>query len=81
MPSQLQTYCNIVELMRLRHEIILAASECAILQQIYKKQAAACKIANLEVFLSDCINFDAVDIHDDQANMVNFFDDGTSHSI
>ena len=31
-PSMLQTYCNIVELMRLRHEIILAASECSVLE-------------------------------------------------
>lgn len=31
-PTQLQTYCNIVELMRLRHEIILAASECNMLE-------------------------------------------------
>ena len=34
-PSLLTTFCNMVELMRLRHEIILAASECCILQQIY----------------------------------------------
>ena len=38
-PSMLTTYCNMVELMRLRHEIILAASECAVLQQIYMNQA------------------------------------------
>ena len=31
-PSQLQTYCNMIELMRLRHEIILAASECNVLE-------------------------------------------------
>lgn len=31
-PSQLQTYCNAVELMRLRHEIILAATECSVLE-------------------------------------------------
>lgn len=80
-PSQLQTYCNIVELMRLRHEIILAASECAVLQQIYKNQAQACKIANASVYLSDFINFDPVDINDDQEQLINWFDEGTSHSI
>ena len=39
MPTLLTTYCNMVELMRLRHEIILAASECCALQQVYLKQA------------------------------------------
>ena len=56
-PSQLQTYCNMVELMRLRHEISLAATECAILAQVYKSQANTCKIAGAEVFLKDYINF------------------------
>jgi len=31
-PSLLKTYCNMVELHRLRSEIILAVSECAMLQ-------------------------------------------------
>ena len=30
-PSLLTTFCNMVELMRLRHEIILTASECTAL--------------------------------------------------
>jgi hypothetical protein len=37
-PSLLKTYCNMVELHRLRSEIILTASECAILQQTYEAQ-------------------------------------------
>ena len=80
-PSLLQTYCNMVELMRLRHEIILAVSECTVLQQIYKNQAQACKIPGIDVFLSDFINFDPVDTHDDQVELINFFDEGTSHNI
>lgn len=31
-PSQLEIYCNMMELMRLRHEIILAQAECHVLQ-------------------------------------------------
>ena len=27
-PTQLEIYCNLMELMRLRHEIILTMSEC-----------------------------------------------------
>ena len=36
-PSLLQTYCNMVEFLRLRHEIIMAATECHILAQIYRE--------------------------------------------
>ena len=37
-PSLLKTYSNMVELHRLRSEIILTVSECAILQQTYEAQ-------------------------------------------
>ena len=80
-PSLLQTYCNMVELMRLRNEIILAVSECTVLQQIYKNQSVACKIAGLDVFISDSISFDPVDTHDDQEEVINYFDEGTAYSI
>ena len=80
-PSQLQTYCNMVELMRLRHEIILAASECAVLQDVYLEQAKVCGVKGLSVFLPDFINFDVVDIHEDQRELINFFEEGTSHSV
>ena len=36
-PSLLHIYCNMMELMRLRHEIILAASECKALKIVYEK--------------------------------------------
>ena len=67
--------------MRLRHEILLAASECSVLEQIYKQQAEHCKNKGASVTLPDSISFDPVDIHDDQAELINFFDEGTSHSI
>jgi hypothetical protein len=35
-PSQLKVYCNMMELHRLRSEIIIAASECAMLGQAYQ---------------------------------------------
>jgi hypothetical protein len=41
-PSMLKLYCNLVELHRLRNEIILAASECTVLQQVYLRQ---CELA------------------------------------
>jgi len=37
-PSLLQTYCNVIELLRLRQEIFLAATECTVLQVIYQRQ-------------------------------------------
>ena len=77
----LTTYCNMLELLRLRHEIILAASECAVLQQIYMNQAEQCKITGLKVFLADSISFETVDLQDDQSEVVNYFDEGTSHNV
>ena len=34
-PSLLQTYCNLMEFLRLRNEIIIAASECNVLRAVY----------------------------------------------
>lgn len=70
-----------VELMRLRHEIILAASECCILQQIYMQQVEVCKVKNTTPFLADSVSFEAVDMPDDLNDVINYFDEGTSHSI
>ena len=70
-----------VELMRLRHEIILAASECRVLEQVYLKQAEHCKINGVFAQLPDGVNFEAVDIHDDQGELINYFDEGTSHTV
>jgi hypothetical protein len=36
-PSMLQTYLNMIELHRLRNELILAASETSILSEVYLK--------------------------------------------
>ncbi len=67
--------------MRLRHEIILAASECSVLAQIYLTQGEHCKIPGLELRLPESVSFETIDIHDDQAGLINYFEDGTSHSI
>ena len=68
-----------VELMRLRHEIILAASECAVLEQIYHEQAAQCSISNsMNARIPESISFDVVDIHDDQSEVINYLDEGPS---
>ena len=45
-PSLLQTYLNMVELHRLRNEIMLAASETAILQEVYVKQCELVGVRN-----------------------------------
>ena len=52
-----------VELMRLRHEIILAASECAILEDIYMGQAKACNVAKqIDKENLSAVSFDIIDI-------------------
>ena len=35
MPSLLEMYSNLLELIRLRNELILCASECVVLQNVY----------------------------------------------
>ena len=40
-----------------------------------------CGVKGLGVFLPDFINFDVVDIHEDQRELINFFEEGTSHSV
>ena len=81
MPSLLTIYCNMVELMRLRHEIILTVSECKALEDIYKKQAEQCRKQGFHVSLPDGISFEIVDTQDDQSDVINYFDEGTSHNI
>ena len=35
-PTMLKVYCNMMELNRLRSELIITASECAMLRDVYK---------------------------------------------
>jgi hypothetical protein len=71
-PSLLEVYCNMMELYRLRNEVILAATETQLLQDIY---AAQCQVAGLKtykVLLEEGIPFDTPF----DSDCVNFFDDG-----
>lgn len=36
---------------------------------------------SMSVSMPDAISFDPVDIHDDESANINYFDDGTSHSV
>ena len=60
-PSLLHIYCNMMELMRLRHEITLAASECKALAKVYEDQIRACRKTDAKVELPDSISFEQLE--------------------
>ena len=50
-----------MELMRLRHEITLAASECKALAKVYEDQIKACRKTDAKVELPDSISFEQLE--------------------
>ena len=67
-------YCNMVELQRLRNEIILAASETVALADIYREQQNLCSCKSIKIQLTDGISFDEIDLEDVGENSVNYMD-------
>lgn len=57
-PSLLSMSCNLVEIIRLREELIAKINESDILSIIYKRQLALVNKSNTKLVLSDSINFD-----------------------
>lgn len=69
-----------VELHRLRNELILAASETAILSEIYLKQCELMGVRNSSTQLPEGISFDQYDYSESSdVKLVNFVDHGPSH--
>jgi len=68
-PSMMRIACNLLEVLRLREELIVRASECAILEKIYQKQYEVVG-KSLKVNYSDQINFNTQPIWKDQINIV-----------
>jgi len=54
----LELYCNLIEFMRLRHELILTTSETQVLKEVYQSQCKACNLFNIKSELSDGISFE-----------------------
>ena len=75
-PSMLTIYCNMIELHRLRNEIILAATETQLLASIYKQQQELCSCKNIKIELSDSISFDSLDTLESNVKTINYVDDG-----
>ena len=81
-PSQLEIYCNMMELMRLRHEIILTMSECQVLKNVYKNQAETCKKNDLKIDLPDSVSFEDLEPTDEGENdLINYIDEGPAHQL
>ena len=57
----LNLYCNLIEMHRLRNELILAASETAVLADIYNAQKKQCSLNNIKLELSDSISFEELE--------------------
>ena len=71
-----------MELMRLRHEIILTNSECQVLKQIYQEQCANCKKGDVKVDLPDCVSFEELEPAEEGENdVINYIDEGPAHHI
>ena len=54
-PSMLYLYCNSVEMLRLRQELIQAMSESMVLQEIYDSQAKLVNRPNFKAFFTDTV--------------------------
>lgn len=57
-PTLLALSCNVVELLRIRSEVMMCLSECVELQLLYKRQVKACNRASLTPLFSEGLAFE-----------------------
>ncbi len=69
----LHLYCNSVELLRLRQELITTMSETMVLTEIYEGQGKLVNRPNFRPFFADQVKFDNYLI---DTTKVNYIDDG-----
>jgi hypothetical protein len=72
-PPMLHLYCNSVELLRLRQELITTMSETMVLTEIYEGQGKLVNRPNFRPFFADQVKFDNYLI---DTTKVNYIDDG-----
>ena len=71
-----------MELMRLRHELIFTMSECQVLKAVYLNQIDRCSLKGTKVDLPDSISFPELEVDDDsETKLINFCDEGPSHHL
>jgi len=73
-PSLMSMSCNLVEVLRLREEIIQKIYETDLLTIIYKKQLTLVNKGSMKFILSDQINFDVSKVVTDSMNLVDLND-------
>ena len=68
-PSMMQMACNVLEVIRLREELIQSIHESNALAQVYQQQ---CKLANKndDVQFPNSLNFNVANIHKESINIV-----------
>lgn len=76
-PPLLKLHCNTVELLRLRQELMMCLSECAVLQELFRKQAVVCNQPTQTVY-GECLAFEHGLAED---NEINFIDDGPARRL
>lgn len=77
-PPVLNMCCHTLEFMRLRTELILCLSECAILQKVYTDQVSKCNQKGYKPLYSEGLAFEnGILPH----NELNFVDDGPAHML
>lgn len=77
-PTQLKTYCNMMEMHRLRSELMIAASETWMLSEIYLQQCDTVGQKQTKLLQSEGISFDS-DLNDQEEKLVNYVDHGPAH--
>lgn len=73
-PSKLRMSCNIVEVVRLREEVIQRIYETDILSCVYKKQLQMLGKGGTKLMLLDQINFDVSKVMGDSLNLIDIND-------
>lgn len=72
-PSMLKMFCNIVEVMRLREEIIMRMNECTILGRIYEGQCTAAG-KQTKYSINEQVSFNTNTVQGDCMNIVDLND-------
>ena len=63
-----------MELMRLRHELIFTMSECQVLKAVYLNQIERCSLKGTKVDLEQSISFPELEGDDEsEAKLINFW--------
>jgi hypothetical protein len=79
-PPLMHLYCNIVELLRLRNELILARSETAVLESVYAEQKVICGNKGIKMYFEEGISFSSV-AEDRAKDYIDYVEEGPGYGL